>query len=112
MTFEELRVKLQDLNIKELRFDLEDYIEFVVQTNSLDQVKGVLQIYFGREIKLDEVASQEAVQFVERYGGIRGDQTLYYSHFPGSTEYAMIWPWRDGSQASIKIAQCRSYRTS
>ena len=111
MTFEELRQKLQNLDLKELRFDLEDYLEFVVQAQCMDQVKIILDLYFGHEVNIHDLSTaKEAVEFVEKWGGIRSNQTLYYSSRDGSTEYAMLWPWCDGNRISVKVAQCRSYR--
>lgn len=110
MTFDELRQKLQDLNIQEIRFDLDDYIEFVIQSNCADQVKLILQLYFGSEVKLeDERIAKDAVAFVEKWGGIRPNQTLFYATKIQSTDYAMIWPWCDGTRISVKVAQCRDY---
>ena len=111
-SFAELRQKLQSLHIKEFRFDLEDYLEFVVQTPNLVQVKKILELYFGRAVDPEAQASEEAIRFVEKFGGIRANQTLFYSSHSAATEYAMIWPWSDGTQASVKIAHCKSYGIS
>ena len=110
ISFQQLCDQLSQLKLDEVRFNLDDYMEFVVQANAIDQVKIVLELYFGHEIDLgNQTTAREAVVFVERWGGIRSDQTLYYRSDPDSTDYAMIWPWGDRKRASVKVAQCKAY---
>jgi len=113
ITFNQLRMKLKQLDIAELRFDLDDYVEFVIQMDMVAQVKIILELYFGGAVNLDKEDEdqqvQEAVEFVQTKGGIRQNQTLFYRPRNGLKEYAMVWPWCDGSKVSIRLAQHRLF---
>ena len=105
MKFEALLGELKKVEITEMRFDLCDYIEFVVQAATLDKVKRILESYFGRAVDFKDAASSEPLSIAEKWGGIRGNQILYFHSGEQEKNFAMIWPWCDGRKVSIKIVK-------
>ena len=106
MTFPELVAQLKKIPFEETRKDGEGYFEFVVSTQNLILIYPILEKYFGVPFKPPGTApSGKAQDVAKRYGGIQKQQTLYYKHADGLANCAMIWPWGDGSRATVKIAQ-------
>lgn len=106
MTFSELTSDLKTLTLEERRKESEGYFEFVLLSRELLHLYPVLEKYFGVPFKPAGVApSREAQDYAKQYGGIQKQQTFYYVKRAGLSNCAMIWPWGDGSRATVKIAQ-------
>lgn len=106
MQFKELIEEVKRLKFKEVRKDAHDYFEAVVSGGELVKLIEVFQAYFGLPAYPSEKAlSLLAKNVIDKFGGIRPNQTLYLFHDDKKTIFAMLWPWMDGEHATIKIFQ-------
>ena len=106
MNFTELVGLLKEIPCDEMRKDSEGYYEFVISCQNLDRLYPILESYFGAPFKKPGASpSQKAKDVSKRYGGIQKQQTLYYVERDGLLHCAMIWPWGDGTRATVKMAQ-------
>ena len=106
MSFDDLVNRLETVPFDELRKKYQGYIEIVMQTPNLPKIYPVLENFFGIPFKPAGIApSREAEDYTKRYGGIQKNQTLYFKKEGLTAHCAMIWPWADGTRATIKIAQ-------
>lgn len=108
MDFPGLLEEARTLRFKEKRFDTNEFLEFVIAVSALKMLTPILDKHFGPPFKPAGKALTEpsAKEFLENFGGIRNDQTLYFLEADDFIYYAMIWPWSDGASVTIKIAQC------
>lgn len=104
MTFIELSVALKDTQAQEMRAMEADYVELVVTIDDLAAVEKLLCSCFGAPLKpKDAQPSKEASTLSKPYGGVQSNQTMYYRKEAASVELAMIWPWGNGLQATVKV---------
>lgn len=104
MGYPELLQQIKKIDLKELRTDTADFLEFVAGTDVMDGVHAVLKMYFGAVFRhLKEKLPKQAAECVEEYGGVRDNQTLYYVERDGYSHYAMIWPWGNETCATVKL---------
>lgn len=72
-----------------------------------DRVREVLPIlgeYFGTPLKPSaQSPTSEVKEIAVSCGGIREEQTLYYSEHKGKFEFATLWPWKDGDHVTLKV---------
>lgn len=108
MNFSQLTGDLKKIPFDEQRKESEGYFEFVLLKQELLRLYPVLEKYFGTPFKPAGIApSHQAQDYTKQYGGIQKQQTLYYMKRAGLSNCAMVWPWNDGSRATVKIAQGR-----
>lgn len=106
MTYTKLREEVKKLEIEEIRADSSKMIEFVIRTDYLTQLNGVLEGYFGPPLKPpDKRPSRQAATYASLYGGIRRGQTLYCKDRDTVLNLALLWPWGDGTCVTVKIVQ-------
>ena len=104
MTFTELASALKNVPVQELRAMEEDYVELVVTVDELASVEAQLSSCFGAPLKPKGMApSAAAIALSAAYGGIQGNQIMYYRKEASGAELAMIWPWGNGLQATVKV---------
>ncbi len=104
MTFIELASALKNVKVQERRATEEDYLELVVAVDDLVVVEEQLSSCFGAALKPKGVApSAEATVLSLSYGGVQSNQTMYYRKSASGAELAMIWPWGNGLQATVKV---------
>ena len=108
MNFNELTGALKNIPFDEKRKESDGYFECVLLKQELLHLYPVLEKYFGVPFKPAGVApSRKAQDYAKQYGGIQKQQTLYYKKHADLSSCAMVWPWNDGSRATVKIAQGR-----
>ena len=74
----------------------EDYLEAVVQSKDLDALTAVLTKHLGHPIKKAGKGAEftgEVRKIADSLGGIRAEQTFYYSDKDEAVYYAALWPW-------------------
>ena len=104
MTFPELLLEIKKVPAKEIRFDTEDSLELVIKVDTLKELNGVLERYFGAAAKpAGKDPTKETLQLTEEYGGIRSDQTFYYLQRDGLAYYGMLWPWGDRVSVTVRL---------
>lgn len=104
--FSDLSRKLKKLPIQELRKESTGYLEFVLSAENLIHIYPLLEEYFGPPFKPAGVQpSPQASGYARRYGGIEKQQTLYYMENGALANCAMLWPWQDKTNTTVKVAQ-------
>ncbi len=108
MTFEELRKAVEGLPLKEKRFDREGLLEVVLKKAQLDRAQDFFVRFFGPPAKPPgKVLAREVAEYMESFGGVRHNQTLFLVEKNGFLYYAMIWPWADGVSFTVKLEQSK-----
>lgn len=106
MTFGELLQQVKKNPMEEKRTDLPNWLEIVVDKTQWNELRQVLEDYFGPAMKPQgQAPSIEARKLTESFGGIRPNQTLYYTEREGIAYLAMLWPWENGILITVKIGQ-------
>ena len=106
MIFVDLIRQLKKIPFDEIRKEYEGYFEFVISARHLAHVYPLFENYYGVPFKPPGMAPSDKAQSVTKnYGGIQKQQTLYYAKRGEVSDCAMIWPWNDGSRATVKMAQ-------
>lgn len=104
MTFEELLEKFRNIKCEETRAHQDHYCEVVVSTATLPSAVSILQSYFGSPLKpAGTKPSKEAESHANPYGGVMGNQTLYFHQSETTRELALLWPWENGTSVTLKI---------
>ena len=108
VTYIELLTKIEKIPVAESRIDSVKIKEFVIKSDFVTELHLVFQDFFGSDFKAPgEDPSPVDKRRAAPWGGIRGDQTLYYLEKEGYSHCAMLWPWNDGRRYTVKIAQNR-----
>lgn len=106
ITFGELLQQIKKVHLEEKRTDLPEWLEVVVDKGHLEEMRPILENYFGPPLKpAGQAPSREARKIVEGLGGVRPNQTLYHAEKNGAAYLAMFWPWEDGILTTVKIGQ-------
>lgn len=106
MQFEELKKEIQDFGIKTIRKNENSYFEAVVVKDRIAQLIQRLEGIFGSPIwPSEKKLSPEISSIVENFGGVRDDQTLYFWQEKDFYIFAMLWPWSDGVNITLKIGR-------
>ncbi|MCX5702556.1 MAG: hypothetical protein NTW64_06270 [Candidatus Omnitrophica bacterium] len=106
MQFEELKKEIQDFGIKTIRKDENSYFEAVVVKDRLEQLTRRLEGIFGSPVwPSEKELSAKTSSIVENFGGIRDGQTLYLWREKDFYIFAILWPWSDGINITLKIGR-------
>jgi hypothetical protein len=106
LSFVELVSQLKKIPCDEIRKESDGYYEFVISLHHVSKFYPVFEKYFGPPFKPPGVLpSEKAKDVTKNYGGIQKQQTLYFADRNGVLNCAMIWPWGDGTRATVKMAQ-------
>jgi len=82
-----------------------DFVERVFLKNELKDWEKILSDLLGPAAKpAGEKTTEAFLDLTIKYGGILDDQTLFYKKFEDSSIIAMIWPWKDNNQVTLKLA--------
>ena len=104
MQFKELKARVESINFNELRENSDDYFEAVVSNVELPKLNIIFKEFFGLPVWPSE---QELPLYIKDVikdsGGIGPGQTLYLYSQGNNTIFAMLWPWQDKQQTTIKI---------
>lgn len=99
-----LLTDIKAVKFNEIRSNTPEYFEGVIHRDTLGQLTGCLEKYFGSALKpADQAPSSEAKKAAEPYGGIWKGQTLYYCRSGQTADCAMLWPWGDGILITLKL---------
>ena len=95
--------KVKRISFQEIRADEADIFEAVILKDTLSVLTENLECVFGKAVCPGNVLSVEVEKKIEPYGGIRGNQVLYFSKRPDFYLFAMLWPWQDGAHITLKV---------
>jgi len=92
------------LNIAEKRNTTDDYFEVVFEAEELESWHKTLSDNLGPAVKPEgQKPSREDQLLTEEYGGIFKNQTLFRQDFEEGAIIAMLWPWQDGINITLKV---------
>jgi len=104
MRFEELIKELRKTVFVTVREDSSDYFEAVISKSDLSNLSLSLEKFFGLAVwPSKDSLSEEAEKLAGEFGGIRPGQVLYFRKQNNETAFAMLWPWQDETQITVKI---------
>ena len=111
MEFRDMIDKIKILPLLELQEKDGDFLGAVMTTDNSCRLEQLLNDFFGQPLKPPQTeASAEISQIAGPYGGIRENQTLYLRKgYQNSSILAMIWPWNNGSNFTLKIFRERLF---
>lgn len=106
MQFSSVRKEIKGVDFASLRTDCDNYFEAVVMKEELEKLTSRLDKVFGTPIWPSRNSlSFETQKVIDGFGGIMPGQTLYFWNKGQDTIFAMLWPWKDGERATLKIVQ-------
>ena len=106
MQFAELRKELNNIVFITVREESEDYFEAVISKGELAYFCLRLEKFFGPRVwPSKDKLSEEVEKFLDEFGGIMSNQTLYFRKQDNETAFAMLWPWSDGTRITVKIGR-------
>ena len=104
MTFDDLLEQIQNIPCSEKRAREANYCEVVFAQPNMPQVNAALEACFGTPLKPEgKMPSAEATEYSKAYGGVQGNQVLYYRKSASGDEMAMLWPWGSGASVTLKM---------
>ena len=104
MKLEEIKKVVKEVDLVTLRCDSDELFEAVFNTSELEQLSSRLVKIFGDPLfplKKDVRVNPE--ELARDYGGIMPGQTLYYLEQEEGAVLAMIWPWQDKVNITLKL---------
>ena len=104
--FEEIKKIIKETNFVTLRTDSDELFEAVLNKSELGVLSTRLVKVFGEPV----YPSKKSYPFnpeklAEDYGGLMRGQTLYYLEQEEKPILAMLWPWQDGANITLKLIQ-------
>jgi hypothetical protein len=100
--------KGKHLKVDEKRSMREDYAEFVIFVQDLEEWDKVLSGLLGTAVKpIGKKPTPEEQTMTDEYGGIQRDQLLYFQANGDTCLLAMLWPWRDKVHITVKVARIK-----
>ena len=104
--FEEIKKIIKETNFVTLRLDSDELFEAVLNKSELEQLSTRLIKVFGEPVYPSKKNySFNPEKLAEDYGGIMRGQILYYLEQEEKPVLAMLWPWQDGVNITLKLIQ-------
>lgn len=105
MTVKEILAQCAHLQMENANDISDDFAERTCFAKDFQQLEATLNGIFGPPVKKagEEVAPDMLILSID-YGGLQEDQILYYKQFDDCCVIAMLWPWKDNHQMTLKIA--------
>lgn len=105
MTLAQILQACHKFSIHEKRVMREEYCEFVILNNEVDDWLLVLSSVLGPARKPRGVEpTRSDLDLTQASGGIRVEQTLFKKEFGDATIIAKFWPWGDDVHTTVKMA--------
>jgi hypothetical protein len=106
MQFSELKEQIKTVEFETLRFDIDNYFEAVLVRATLEKLNSVLEKTLGLAVwPSKKCLTDEIEKAIASFGGIRGDQMLYFLSDANGIIFAMLWPWGDGNHITLKLVK-------
>ena len=102
--FSQLKKEAGDIGLEIVRIDTDDYFEAVIVKNKLTELIQRLEKIFGApRWPSEKNLSRQIIGVIQKFGGIRDGQILYFGQTETCFIFAMLWPWMDGAHVTLKI---------
>ncbi len=96
--------KAEGLVMVESRQIQDDYVEVVFLNAELQAWQKHLEMFLGPALKPAGHAPEARHELMAKpYGGIRTGQTLYGKEFGPHRIVALLWPWQDNMNTTLKM---------
>jgi len=106
MEFNQFKDELKKANLEAVRTDEADYFEAVFVKAELAPLTIIIEKIFGVPVfPSSSKIPAEAVKAAEKFGGVRGGQTLYFSKKDSNLFFCMFWPWQDRQHITLKTGR-------
>ena len=106
MSFEALTQEVKKFPFQEIRYDIANYLELVIDFKFARDLCPMLECHFGPPLKpAGKEPTPEAKKYTDRLGGIQKNQVLYYMRDENMSQCVMLWPWEDQTHVTVKIAR-------
>ncbi|MFA5059303.1 MAG: hypothetical protein WC676_01570 [Candidatus Omnitrophota bacterium] len=104
-SLKEIFQKFQSLKCDQQRAMEDDYVEVVFDVKDQQAWHKVLTDVFGPVAKPEGKApTREDSSLTEEFGGVFDNQVLFRKDFNGTKVIAMLWPWGNRQQITLKMA--------
>ncbi|MCK9603280.1 MAG: hypothetical protein M0R66_02855 [Candidatus Omnitrophica bacterium] len=104
--FGQLKLAVKKIVFEMIRVDADNYFEAVLAKEHLSELASELEKNFGVAVwPSKEKLSPRIQENIQEFGGVRDDQTLYFSEEAGVCLLAMLWPWQDNRRITLKMAK-------
>ena len=105
MNINDILQRCNHLKIEGKNVISEDFVEWEFLQDDSKELEKILSNILGPAAKrAGEEVTQSYLDLTIKCGGILDDQILFYKKFEENSIIAMIWPWKDKNQATLKIA--------
>jgi len=104
MNIKDILQRCSHIKIEEKNVISNDHVEWEFLQDVSEELEKILSNILGPATKrAGKEVKQSYLDLTIKYGGILDDQTLFYKKFEKNSIIAMIWPWKDNNQATLKI---------
>jgi len=104
MTLQEILARCAALGVSERRENTEEYCELVFFNKELSAWSAVLHDILGPAVKpFQRRPTRDDLRATQEYGGIHDNQALFNKDFDNGTVMAMLWPWGNGTNTTLKL---------
>lgn len=94
------------IDFQEVRIDNKDYFEAIIlKSKSADLITHLEKAFGVAKWPSDKELSRRVREVTNRFGGVRGGQSLYFLEEKECSTFVMLWPWQDGANITLKIFQ-------
>ena len=106
MQFKQIIEEMKGVEFDLVRVESDYYFEAVILLDKLPVLTERLQKVFGGPLCPPAVKLPKDVEeVVEDFGGIRGEQALYFKKDKEYSFFAMLWPWSDEYHFTVKLGR-------
>ena len=106
MEFSKIKEEVMSVSYKEIRCEKDDYFEAVLVKEKVPSLLAKLDALFSScAYPSPKGIPSQAEAVIGKFGGIMKGQTLYFSDNNGSPVFAMLWPWQDKENITLKLGR-------
>ena len=96
--------EIENIDFDLVRIDTDSYFEAVLLKNKLPQlVENLEKIFKAGKWPSEKEPPPEIEKIISGFGGVRGNQSLYFLREGQDYVCALLWPWQDQEHITLKI---------
>lgn len=106
MKFEEIMDEVKSIEFDTVRVKDRYYFEAVILRDKLPMLTERLEKLLGKQLcPPRRKLAPDVEKVVGAFGGVMGDQTLYFLKGKDYSYFAMLWPWSDDCHITVKLGR-------
>ncbi|OGX28526.1 MAG: hypothetical protein A2879_03635 [Omnitrophica WOR_2 bacterium RIFCSPHIGHO2_01_FULL_49_10] len=106
MKFEEIMDRIKGIEFDAIRVKSQYYFEAIILRDKLPVLAERLEKLFGKQLcPPEKKLPPDAEKVAGAFGGVMGDQTLYFLKENEYSYFAMLWPWSDDCHITVKLGR-------